>query len=252
MRDTIGDSDFERTLPNDEDQQIACVYAIVGLGTQQVKKYKSEEYEDKKQLIMLFELTEDFYEFKGDEIPLTITRLFNRSLNERSNLYKFLLNWRGKKFLEGKKSLDWEEIVGGLGMIEIENKKAQNSDKVYTNVLNFNKIQKGVPVPESIYNKKILFDISDSKPNFEMFLLLPKWIRKKIEDSKDWRFHLKNGIIPQSAIDSLSNKVDSDINTDQKEEVFEKATSSKSNDDDDDDPFFDDDPNESDPFDIEV
>lgn len=239
MKDPIGGG-FERKLPNDDEPQIAILYAVAGLGTQEVPAYKSDGTVQKRQIMLLFELTEDHIEIKDQEIPMSVQKTFTRSLDDRSNLYKFLLSWRGKKYLEGREEIDWDEMLGGLGMMEIENKKSQSSKNIYTNVVSFNRLQKGIPKPDAMFHEKASFDIEDSDPNWKSFLLLPKWLRKKIAESKEWKILLKSKSIPETAIASLDDdygKENQKEEKDEEEERFENAQSSNDYEEEEDDDF---------------
>jgi hypothetical protein len=241
MKDKIGGS-IERKLPETE-EQIAILYGIIGIGTQQVKKYKSEEYADKKQMIFLFELTEDFDEFNGVEKPMTVIHKVARSMDDRANLYKMVKNWVGKKWIDKQEYLDWNLLLGGMGMMTISNNKATNG-KVYTNIDNLTRIQKGVETPTQVFNVKFYFDIEDEPGDIEWdkFLLMPKWSMKVVEKSSEWSALLKKDLIPDSAVAALDAGNDYQ-KKDQEDKPFEKPTDKKANyvlngkEEDEEDPF---------------
>tara|TARA_R110000824_G_scaffold21692_1_gene80685 strand:- start:1210 stop:1791 length:582 start_codon:yes stop_codon:yes gene_type:complete len=54
-----------------------------------------------------------------DNRPFLVRKKFNNSLNEKSNLYKFLTKWRGKPFAAGEE-FDLNTLVGAGCVLEIE------------------------------------------------------------------------------------------------------------------------------------
>jgi hypothetical protein len=205
MKDKIGGDSFERKLPNDEEPQVAIMYGIVGLGTHKKTKYKSTELIDKREMLFLFELTEDFIEMKdGEEKPMTVNMRITRSMDDRSNLYRFVKNWIGAKYLEQNEYMDWKKFIGGVGQIELLNKVSQN-DRKYTKVENFTRIPKGSPKPTR-FNNKFFFDIEDDQPDWDSFLLMPKWVMKIVEESSEWRALLKSGKIPDHILEELEEE----------------------------------------------
>lgn len=70
---------------------------------------KSELYGDKEKVRITWELSE----LMADGKPYIASKMFSKTLHERSSLYKFLTSWRGKTFsAEELTGFDLEKLLG--------------------------------------------------------------------------------------------------------------------------------------------
>ena len=238
MKDKVNGNSYERQLPQVE-EQIAILYGVIGIGTHKVSMYQSTEMTEKRQMIFLFELTEDMMKIKEEEMPMTVINKVTRSMDERANLYKFIKNWRGTKFIENNEYIVWENLLKGAGMMTLINRKAKTSNKVYTNIENFTKIQKGVPLPDSMFHQAFFFDIEEEKPVWDNFLLMPKWLMKLVAKSSEWDYLLRAKKIPSKIISALDDTVPQNNSDEEEEEslINEKEKKKKISEEEEDDMF---------------
>ena len=89
-----------------------------------LSKGEETNYGVKDVLYFYFELEEKM----NDGRPFLARKKFNYSLNEKSNLYKFLTKWRGKPFKNGE-AVDLSAMLGTGCVMEIEPWTPEGSDK---------------------------------------------------------------------------------------------------------------------------
>jgi hypothetical protein len=171
--------DFE--LPSEEPQP-AVLIGIIDIGTQTSPKYGKS-----RQGVFIWELTGE--ERKKDNTPFILAHKFTLSMNEKSNLYKFVKAWR-KNVTDGEEY----DVAGLLGMkavlnIELKGGQGEKGDRTYLEILGANKPAKGQTVndPE---NDPLLWEIEGGSelpeqkwiPN-----LYGKPIQEMIRESDEWR-----------------------------------------------------------------
>lgn len=207
MEDKIGGSDFVKFLPNDEEPQVGAIYSIVGLGHIESQKYQSTETEFKNQIMLFIELCFDRYVFPdGIEKPLVVNARMTRSLDERAKLYGLIKGFRGLKFMTDNKSIDWSEFMGNLAFVSLENKDSKDGKKTYTNLLSMTRVPKGIQMPKSLFNNKVMFDITMIKPDWEAFIQLYPWVQKIIMSSTEWQELDGQGKIPKIVFESMAEE----------------------------------------------
>ena len=109
-----------------EGQQSAILIAIVDYGTQRMEYNK--EVSEKKQIKLVFELTDEravFVEEKGPQ-PFVVSIKVNKTLYERSNLYKLLSSWT-KSNLDNE--LDLTELMLKPAELIIKHKESLKGNK---------------------------------------------------------------------------------------------------------------------------
>lgn len=223
MKYSTGGDNFSFSTPS-TDPQFAIIYGIAVIGSHLVKKYKSDEKELKKQVVFLFEL-EDTMTIKEEERPMTQIETYTLSFDTRAKLRIMLHNFLGNKYFEVNDAVDFEDILGSIGVITIENKKV--GEKTYSNLVSFTRPMKNAQLPDTMFNTKFLFDINDEKPDWDQFILMPYWIAKKVVASPEFKALLKAKKIPQMVYDHMmeeekkradkdAKKNDKDSNSDRK------------------------------------
>ncbi len=176
---------------------IGHCYRIIDLGTQE-SLYEGEIRLRRKVLIGWELYTQ---EEQGESpiaenvFPLTITKIYTLSLNDRATLRADLESWRGRAFSE-------EELHGGgdtepgfnleslLGLFCMVNVVLTARDgKTWSNVASLSPVPRGLslPFPKNTHALEF-FDIQD--PDEALLNRLPKKIQEKIYASQEWREHI--------------------------------------------------------------
>lgn len=165
---------------------IATCYSIVDLWTHESKSFNDKEWKPIKQrkLRLTFELPEELRTFKEEnwDHPMVFWKDYTLSLNEKATLRKDLESRRGKKFNEEDFKwfniwlLIWKSCILSIGTFK--------NDRWEFNQINgispLMKWQKAKQI-----NEAILFDLDNFED--ESFNKLPKFIRKKISESIEWK-----------------------------------------------------------------
>ena len=152
-----------------------CVRAI-DLGTQQ-NDYQGQ-ISWKRQVMLIWEVPSET-DNKGE--PLTISKFYTLSLNEKANLANDLVSWRGRPFTETeKKGFDISKVVGKPCSINvILNQKGK--PKVSTVM----PIGKNDEIAQQ-FHPNMVFSITDfQEKKMEVFNQLPEGIRNIILKSKE-------------------------------------------------------------------
>ena len=152
-----------------------CV-RVIDLGTQQ-NDYQGQ-ISWKRQVMLIWEVPSET-DNKGE--PLTISKFYTLSLNEKANLANDLVSWRGRPFTETeKKAFDISKVAGKPCSINV--------------ILN----QKGKPKVSTVmpigkndeiahqFHPNMVFSITDfQEKKMEVFNQLPEGIRNIILKSKE-------------------------------------------------------------------
>ena len=120
------------------------------------------------------------------EQPIVVHKEFNLSMNEKSNLRKFLESWRGKQFTEEEaKAFDVTKLLGIACLLTIVHKKKADGTGDYADITSVVALPKQMPVDPQI-NPTFEFNYSEpfDKVKFES---LPEWLRKKMMMSDEYK-----------------------------------------------------------------
>lgn len=163
---------------------LGLCYGVIDLGTQ--KENYQNEIKLQRKVRLIFELPNLTKEFKAGEgkRPFSISKEYTLSLSSKSNLYKDLVSWRGKQFTEEElEGFDLSKLLGKPCQIQVIHKQGKNGD--YAALQSITSIMKGSTYPKETVNPLIEFSVDDfSKSKFES---LPEYLRKKIEESIEFR-----------------------------------------------------------------
>ena len=152
-----------------------CV-RVIDLGTQQ-NDYQGQ-ISWKRQVMLIWEVPSET-DNKGE--PLTISKFYTLSLNEKANLANDLVSWRGRPFTETeKKAFDISKVAGKPCSINvILNQKGK--PKVSTVM----PIGKNDEIAQQ-FHPSMVFSITDfQEKKMEVFNQLPEGIRNIILKSKE-------------------------------------------------------------------
>lgn len=184
--DSGGSGDFKRVPPG---VFIARCFGLIDLGTQRVEFQGDIKLQHK--LLVKWELFgEDdsgaplVVEFEGKSMPMTISKRYTVSLNEKARLRQDLASWRGKDFSdEEAKGFDVSKLLGAYCMLNIS--QSETNGKVYSNVAAI------TPLPGALKNAKPhpvhdnqTFDLD--KPNMELFATFHEKLQETIKSSMEW------------------------------------------------------------------
>lgn len=170
-----GGKDFE---PIPEGQYTARCFKVVDLGTQ-TEEYKGEIKFMPKVMITWEILDEPKME---DGRPFAISRTYTASLSEKSNLYKDLVSWRGKKFTEEELlGFDVSNLLGAYCQIQVVHTKSKDGERTYANL---NAIMGTKEKPKAI-NDEVLFTLDN--PDMDIYEDFSDYVKGKIQSSKEWQ-----------------------------------------------------------------
>ncbi len=102
-----------------------------------LSKNEQTKFGVKDLLFFYFEIEEKM----DDGRPFLVRKKFTNSLNEKSNLYKFLTKWRGKPFEPGEE-FNLRQMLGVGCMLELEEFTPEGEDKVVVYVDRARKLAK--------------------------------------------------------------------------------------------------------------
>lgn len=132
-----------------------------------------------------WELPTEMVKFKDEDPlrPLTISKEFTLSMNEKANLRKFLVNWRGKDFTpEQAKQFDITVLVGVPCLLNIIHKAAKNGN-IYAEIGTVSPLTKGSTCPIPVLQPKIITYENWDQQEFEY---LPEYIKAKMRGSLEY------------------------------------------------------------------
>lgn len=162
----------------------AVCIGLIDMGEQYSDLYKN--YRD--MVLLIWELPGQTVPVDGEDKPRWLSKDFSASLNEKSNLYKFLLPWRGKPFTEEELSgaeggFDLKEMLGqGCFLnVSVDTKEDGSARNKINAVMAF---PVGMPSPVSA-SELLAFDM-DAWDD-AVLEKLPEWIQDRIKKSTQYQ-----------------------------------------------------------------
>lgn len=157
----------------------ARLVQVIDLGLQAQRPYMGEEKEPKYEIMVTYELTDEFLKDDKGEPDKTKPRWVSESFvfystdAERSKSAKRYLSMDPNNEFQG----DWERLLGRpLNVTVVNNVKG---DKTYTNVANTSAMRpRDAERCEELVNEAVVFTLDE--PNMEVFNRFPEWIQTKI------------------------------------------------------------------------
>ena len=126
---------------------------------------------------------------KGEQ-PFSIHKEYTLSMHEKSNLRQDLESWRGKAFTEEEaKAFDVTKLLGKECMINIIHNVSRTGN-AYAQIASITPVPEGMVCPPQI---NPTFVLSYSEWEQKKFDLLPEWIRKKMEDTPQYKSLFSGG-----------------------------------------------------------
>ena len=126
----------------------------------------------------------------GETLPRTLSTTLTASMGSKSNLRPLLEGWRGKAFTEEEANgYDITRILGAKAQVNVVH--VERNGKTYANIKNVLPAPKGSTFAAS--TKPVAWSVTslDSAAELEQ-LDIPPWVKKKIEDSDEYKA-LKGG-----------------------------------------------------------
>ena len=157
-----------------------CV-GVVDLGEQHNEKFK--KYEDK--VLFIWELPGVTIEVDGEQKPRWLSKDFSATLNEKSNLTKFLVPWRGKNFTDDELNGDGFNLKQMLGegcllQVIVEEKDGNQYNRI-TSCMGF---PVGIPAPVTA-SELLWFDMDEWDD--AAMAKFPEWVQEKIKKSTQYQ-----------------------------------------------------------------
>lgn len=199
-------------VPVPTGMHLARCYRIIDLGTQESTYMGAVKKLHK--VMLSFEVHSEDGQGKptktsgGD--PMTVSKNFTVTLQDKSTLRKDLQTWRGRDFTtEELNGFELKNVLGHWAMISVV--ETENNGQTYTNIANINPVpaaMKKSGLPEG-HNEPKIFDIND--PDMDLFESFSENLQNKIKKSPEWeRLHGRS--TPSSfASDADLSDIDSDL-----------------------------------------
>ncbi len=152
-----------------------CIW-IIDLGMQETKW--NEVVKLKRKVKLVFELVGTSMEANGK--PFVVGNNFTLSLNEKSELYKTLVSWRGRNFSsEEMDGFDLKNVLGAGCQLNVIHNQSEN--RIYANIGAIMPSRKGESVPSPV-NDFIFYD--GHNHDEDVWNKIPEWIQNKINRPK--------------------------------------------------------------------
>jgi len=170
---------------------------IVDMGTH-VMPYRDKETGaevTKHEIQVTFELGSELME---DGKPFVVSWTGTPSINEKSNLHKMLVAWRGKPFTPDElKSFDLNLILDKCCLVNVTKTPSKDGKKFYNNVQSVMQLPKGMPTADRV-NDLVTFDLSTDLGNEEKLNKLWPFEKKKVMTSNEGMAYFSG--VPNSSV----------------------------------------------------
>ena len=203
-----GSSTFK---PVPSGMHLARCYRIVDMGTQ-ITTWKGVSKEQPKVMLQFEVHSEDadgkpIVTDKGE--PMSISKNFTASLEEKAILRQELENWRSRAFTrEELKGFHLKNVLGAWAMLSVV-KEQGNDGNEYTNISSINPVSsqiKKAGLPDG-HNELKIFDLKE--PDMALFETFGNKIKEKIQSTPEWSKKILP--TPKQAPSSGFDDIDSDI-----------------------------------------
>ena len=169
---------------------LGVCYLCCDLGTQMVRKFQSTEMEPKRQVVIGWELPALRMDYKGEDKPRAISKIFTASMFKKANLRKYLECWRGEAMTdEEANQFDLKDILTKGAQIQVMHRKSEATGKEYANITAITPVMKGTEIPEP-ENLPQYFSLTEDVPIPDN---VPNWIVEKIEASAEYKSGFADG-----------------------------------------------------------
>lgn len=181
-----GGGDFKK-VP--QGVHMARCYSLVDLGTQLVRSQHGDKQLHKIRIAWELFGEDDngaalTAERDGKVMPMTISKSYTLSLNEKANLRKDLESWRGRAFTDEEATgFDISKLLNAYCMINVTH--SETNGKSYANVASI------TPIPSALKNAKpdpvhelVVFDLDNA--DWEVFAKFHEKLQEAIKTSPEF------------------------------------------------------------------
>lgn len=168
---------------------MARCYSLIDLGTQLVRSQHGDKQLHKIRIAWELFGEDDngnplIVERDGESLPMTISKSYTLSLNEKANLRKDLESWRGRAFTdEEARGFDISKLLNVYCMINVTH--SETNGKTYANVSSI------TPIPSALKNSKpdpvhplTVFDLDN--PDWAVFGRFHEKLQEAIKSSPEY------------------------------------------------------------------
>lgn len=163
---------------------IGTCIRFIDLGTQQ-REYMGEK-KVAHEVVIMWELTD---ELMSDGKPFAVSKFYNWSMHEKSNLRKDLESWRGKAFepsdFDGATAFDTKNLLGKPAMISIVEYTKKTGEKS-TRADSVTKPLKGFKPPEPV-NPLVYLSLDPDEFKQDVYDGLTNGIKEIIANSPEFK-----------------------------------------------------------------
>lgn len=161
-----------------EDVYPAVCNMLVDLGDQYSKQFDKTSHK----VLICWEIPSETLE-SGETRRLSKT--YTATLNEKGNLRKDLIAWRGRDFTPDElKEFDLRRVAGAPCMLQIVHKVKQDGSK-FASIAAIMKLPKGMPAPKPS-GEVIVFDLDNAEEAMKKLSALPDWMQERVKESDTW------------------------------------------------------------------
>ena len=174
---------------------LARCIGVIDIGTQHSELYDVTQ----RKVVVRWELPT---ELMDDGRPFICQKFYTQSLNEKSNLYADLVNWRGKEFsAEELKGFDAKNILDKTCMLSLTDKNGK------ARVTGIMKGPKHMEVPPRV-NDLVYLSLEPGEFDAKVFDGLSDWFKEQIAKSPEYAA-LSNGHEPakKGPVDPLDDDI---------------------------------------------
>ena len=175
--------------PVPQGMHLARCYRVIDLGTQRSEYLGTVKH--LRKVMLQFEVHGE--DENGDPIvtskgePMSISKNFTLSLEEKATLRKDLQTWRGREFTDiEKKGFEVKNVLGAWAMISVI-KAMGNNGKEYTNIAAIMSLPPAIKkagLPNG-HNELKVFEIDN--PDMALFDSFGNGLKEKIQKSPEWQ-----------------------------------------------------------------
>ena len=154
---------------------MAKCYLMADIGEQYNKMNDSW----KTQIIIGWEIEDEYIEIDGQNHPRTMHKYYTNSLHKNATLRAVLETWRGRPFTsEELEGFDLRNIVGAGCQLQIEHKTKENGD-IFANIKAIMALPRGMKL--SPPSQRICFDMDTDLGKLET---MPKVVQNAVAKSR--------------------------------------------------------------------
>lgn len=148
--------------------------------------------------------TKVFKEENGEQ-PHSISKEFTLSMNEKSNLRKFLEGWRGVSFTEKEaEAFDVTVLLGKPCLLSVIHKLSKNGN-TYAEISSVSTLPKGMGCPKQVNPS---FEFNYNPFSLDKFETLPDFLKDKMKQSEEYKFAITPHITEAEASKEMDNETD--------------------------------------------